>query len=66
MLEIALLGLAVSVYDGDTVRLPNVPQSFRVVGLDTPEIRGKCPYEKPWPDRRETACGNLLPIRPLN
>jgi endonuclease YncB( thermonuclease family) len=46
MIELLLAGLAVAVYDGDTVRLPNVPQSFRVVGLDTPEIRGKCEVEK--------------------
>jgi endonuclease YncB( thermonuclease family) len=44
----------ISVYDGDTFRvnidsLPpivgrNIP--IRVNGVDTPEIRGKCPYEK--------------------
>jgi len=44
----------ISVYDGDTFRvnidsLPpivgkNMP--IRVNGVDTPEIRGKCPYEK--------------------
>lgn len=46
MIEVLLIGLAVSVYDGDTVRLQGVPQSFRVVGLDAPEIRGKCEAEK--------------------
>lgn len=44
----------VSVYDGDTIRVdvagwPDlIGQSMpiRVKGLDTPEIRGKCPAEK--------------------
>jgi endonuclease YncB( thermonuclease family) len=44
----------ISVYDGDTFRVDinslspiagkNIP--IRVNGVDTPEIRGKCPYEK--------------------
>jgi len=44
----------VSIYDGDTFRVnikgypavigKNIP--IRVSGVDTPEIRGKCPYEK--------------------
>ncbi len=41
-------------YDGDTVRvdIPNFPPllganiSIRIRGIDTPEIRGKCPEEK--------------------
>ena len=40
----------VSVYDGDTFRaiLPNEPKDLpiRVRGVDTPEIRGQCSYEK--------------------
>lgn len=44
----------VSIYDGDTfkVNLQGSPQiltrnlSIRVIGVDTPEIRGKCPEEK--------------------
>ena len=39
-----------SVYDGDTFRaiLPDKPKSqrVRVRGIDTPEIKGKCDYEK--------------------
>lgn len=43
-----------SCYDGDTCRvtLPGLPDVFgrrlgvRLLGLDTPEIRGKCPKEK--------------------
>lgn len=39
-----------SVYDGDTFRafLPNQPKDLpiRVRGVDTPEIRGQCSYEK--------------------
>ncbi len=39
-----------SVYDGDTFRafLPNIikDQSIRVKGVDTPEIRGACLFEK--------------------
>ncbi|MCT8877499.1 MULTISPECIES: thermonuclease family protein [Shewanella] len=40
----------VSVYDGDTFRaiLPNETkdQKIRVRGVDTPEIKGQCSYEK--------------------
>lgn len=44
----------VSVYDGDTIKVnvkgwPDIigkKISVRVRGIDTPEIRGKCPYEK--------------------
>lgn len=40
----------VSVYDGDTFRaiLPNESkdQKIRVRGVDTPEIKGQCSYEK--------------------
>lgn len=40
----------VSVYDGDTFRaiLPNEPKDLpiRVRGVDTPEIKGQCSYEK--------------------
>jgi endonuclease YncB( thermonuclease family) len=49
-----IVSKVISVYDGDTFRvnidsLPpivgkNIP--VRVNGVDTPEIRGKCPYEK--------------------
>jgi len=47
-------GSLVSVYDGDSfkVDLDNLPTVFgekigvRVGGIDTPEMRGKCPYEK--------------------
>ena len=50
----AIVSKVISVYDGDTFRvdidsLPpivgkNIP--IRLNGLDTPEIRGKCQYEK--------------------
>ena len=39
-------------YDGDTIKTPlialkGLPKlSIRVAGIDTPEIRGKCDYEK--------------------
>ena len=39
-------------YDGDTIKTPIValkglPKlSIRIAGIDTPEIRGKCDYEK--------------------
>ena len=42
-----------SVYDGDTVtvHMEEIPRGFykqklRLAGIDTPEIRGKCQYEK--------------------
>ena len=50
----AIVSKVISVYDGDTFRvdidsLPpivgkNIP--IRLNGVDTPEIRGKCEYEK--------------------
>ena len=50
----AIVSKVISVYDGDTFRvdidsLPpivgkNIP--IRLNGVDTPEIRGKCQYEK--------------------
>jgi len=47
------VALVVSVYDGDTftARIPvwenvEVITAVRVRGIDTPEIRGKCPAEK--------------------
>jgi len=43
----------ISVYDGDTIKVTAQPRpgmsldtSVRVRGIDTPEIRGKCPSEK--------------------
>ena len=43
----------VSVYDGDTIRVHAAPwpgvqieTSVRVAGVDTPEIRGRCPAER--------------------
>jgi len=49
-----IVSKVISVYDGDTFRVDinslspiagkNIP--IRVNGVDTPEIRGKCPYEK--------------------
>jgi len=49
-----IVSKVISVYDGDTFRADinslspiagkNIP--IRVNGVDTPEIRGKCPYEK--------------------
>lgn len=42
---IALTGaLNVSNYDGDTVTVNG--EHYRIVGMDTPEIPGKCPREK--------------------
>jgi len=50
----ALVSKVISVYDGDTFRvnidsLPSIVGRnirIRVNGIDTPEIRGKCVYEK--------------------
>lgn len=50
----ATVSEVISVYDGDTVRvsIKNYPAiigeniAIRVNGIDTPEIRGKCPSEK--------------------
>ncbi len=49
-----IVSKVISVYDGDTFRVdidslpPIVGKNIRirVNGVDTPEIRGKCPYEK--------------------
>jgi micrococcal nuclease len=46
LLEVLLATQVATAYDGDTLRVQGIPQSFRVVGLDTPEIRGKCEAEK--------------------
>ena len=35
---------AVSVIDGDTIRYKG--ETIRVADIDTPEVRGRCPYEK--------------------
>ena len=50
----ALVSKVISVYDGDTFRvnIDSLPPivgkniAIRVNGVDTPEIRGKCQYEK--------------------
>jgi len=50
----ATVSKVISVYDGDTFRvnIDSLPPivgkniAIRVNGVDTPEIRGKCPYEK--------------------
>jgi len=50
----ATVSKVISVYDGDTFRasIKNYPPivgeniAIRVNGIDTPEIRGKCPSEK--------------------
>lgn len=49
-----IVSSVVSIYDADTFRvnLPNCPELFclgipvRVAGIDAPEIRGKCDYER--------------------
>ena len=53
LLALTVPATVVSVYDGDTVKInaaiwPGVTWagSVRVVGIDTPELRGKCPEEK--------------------
>jgi micrococcal nuclease len=32
--------------DGDTIRVLHLRSNVRILGLDTPELRGKCPAEK--------------------
>jgi endonuclease YncB( thermonuclease family) len=45
MLELALAGALVTVFDGDTLRVQN--ETFRLVGFDTPELSsGKCAAER--------------------
>jgi endonuclease YncB( thermonuclease family) len=46
MIEVVLALVPFYVYDGDTIRLTNNPPSFRLVGLDTPEISGQCEAER--------------------
>jgi endonuclease YncB( thermonuclease family) len=46
MIEVLLATVPFYVYDGDTISLTKQPPSFRLVGLDTPEIAGKCEAEK--------------------
>ena len=43
MLEVLLATAVISIYDGDTMRVNN--QSFRMVGIDAPEIHSKCVAE---------------------
>jgi endonuclease YncB( thermonuclease family) len=53
MLVGPILGAVLSIYDGDTVTVNcqiwpqfDVTAHVRINGIDTPEIRGKCPLEK--------------------
>ena len=53
LLALTVPATVTSVYDGDTIKVqaaiwPGVTWagSVRVLGVDTPEIRGKCPEEK--------------------
>ena len=53
LLALTVPATVVSVYDGDTIRVEAAhwpghtwTGSVRVLGIDTPEIRGKCPEEK--------------------
>lgn len=39
--EILLITAIVSAYDGDTIKVNGI--SYRLVGIDTPEIRSGCP-----------------------
>ena len=43
MIELAF-ALSLAIYDGDGVSVNG--QSYRIVGLDTPEIQGECPAER--------------------
>ena len=53
LLALTVPAIVTSVYDGDTLKVsatiwPGITWagSVRVLGVDTPEIRGKCPEEK--------------------
>jgi endonuclease YncB( thermonuclease family) len=46
LIEADLARVPVYVYDGDNVRLKNERLTFRLVGVNAPEIRGKCETEK--------------------
>ena len=57
-------------YDGDTIysQMPMLPAplskvSIRIIGIDTPEMRGKCSYEK---DQARLAKSKLLEIISTN
>jgi len=58
----------ISCYDGDTCKfnLPNLPPVFgekisvRLKGVDTPEIRGKCPSEKAMAKEAKTFVNQIL------
>ena len=58
----------VRVIDGDTivVTLPGIPEVFgkkisiRLAGIDTPEMRAKCPYEKGFAIRAKDRLEGLL------
>lgn len=53
-------------YDGDTVKttirpFPNLaPLSIRVRGIDTPEIRGKCEFEKAQAQKAKMLMNSLV------
>lgn len=57
----------ISVYDGDTFKAnvkiwPNLNSivSVRVNGVDTPEMKGKCPYERELAIKSRNAAENFL------
>lgn len=65
--EYAVRASFVSAYDGDTLNLiahpwPNLDLrvTVRVRGLDTPEIRGRCPRERELARQARTEARNLL------
>jgi len=53
VLEGPIKGNVINVYDGDTLRVKmhvwldhEVEAKVRINGIDTPEIKGKCPFER--------------------